>query len=97
MSQLASKLLSLGADPSEYFMNPQVRRSQQALKSLRLYEPLRIDPKGDFFPHVPRSLLPIHLLCRLTFVWVPMSLLEIVPKVSHPFLSRPTPLERESN
>ena len=26
-----------------------------------------------------------------------MSLLEMVPKVPHPFLSRPTPLERESN
>jgi len=29
----------------------------------RPYEPLRIDPKGDFFPHVPRPLLLFTLLC----------------------------------
>ena len=34
----------------------------------RPYEPLRIDPKGDFFPHVPRPLLLFTLLCWLTFV-----------------------------
>jgi len=28
----------------------------------RPYEPLHIDPKGDFFPHVPRPLPPIHPL-----------------------------------
>ncbi|PUU83562.1 ribosomal RNA adenine dimethylase-domain-containing protein [Tuber borchii] len=45
----------------------------------RPYEPLRVDPKGDFFPHIP------------------MTLLELVPKVPHPFFSAPTSREREKN
>ncbi|PUU78741.1 hypothetical protein B9Z19DRAFT_1126173 [Tuber borchii] len=69
---------------AEYKENVREDQIYSARKKLlkvynRPYEPLHVDPKGDFFPHVP------------------MTLLEMVPKVPHPSLSGPTPFYRESN